>query len=145
MNREILFRGWSKKENEWLYGRYTEDTIHTQPPSVGDGCIEWWGYIVDEESVGQYTGLKDKNGKRIFEGDVVETPLQRAVVKYKSGCFYLIGIHKDKYEKIYNKVGSYLLDGTLKGVQGSKWDGITTVLKIIGNVYNYPELLEVIK
>lgn len=93
--REILFRG-KKKNKEWIYGYLSS----SRTISITTPCGNWDEIVVEQSTVGQYIGL-DKNGTKIFEGDIVqwETPVNtyiQSMVSYKAEqsafCIYIRNI-----------------------------------------------------
>ena len=81
----------------------------------------------------EYTGLKDINGKDIFEGDFLETALGVGVVKFIYGSFILVGVNKD----IYSHIRNYLIDATSLNRKGNKLR-----IKVIGNIHENKNLLK---
>jgi uncharacterized phage protein (TIGR01671 family) len=132
MNKEILFRGKRVDNDEWTFGDLIVSKnkyyIHPQGNSFQvDGVLSRLIVLheVKSETVGQYTGLTDKNGKKIFEGDIVK-------------CLSL------EYGYVNKEV--YYTEGKAKfGLSSCGTDyefGEYIDVEVIGNIYDNPELLE---
>lgn len=153
--REILFRGKRIDNGEWVYGQYayllnarTEDGEPIKHMIV-DGTP--FGQTVDPSTVGQYTGLTDKNGKKIFDGDIVvwTSKVTRLIGNY-TYCFD--GYHEgDVLKVVCNEAGFMLarLDDSIPDVPNgsSKIDNYAfwnfhRLLEVIGNIHDNPELME---
>lgn len=151
--REILFRGKRLDNGEWVEGFYIRTKRHhcIITGCINDGYVVYGHYandvlmdVVDPTTVGQFTGLLDKAGKRIFEGDVVE---------YNNGYDYI------KSEVVFEfgafGIGSCEVIGISSGCCDNFvnlwqlfWDQEVTdepelyYCKVIGNIYDNPELLK---
>jgi uncharacterized phage protein (TIGR01671 family) len=138
MSREIKFRAKRKDNGKWTYGDLIQllgeqgsgrkfivdnrfgacidengDFLNTEAPFVNE---------VDPETVGEYIGLKDKYGREIYEGDIVDDEQEPMKVEYQEGSFGLKFLINIKY-----------FDNCVN------WD----CSEVIGNIYENPELLEV--
>lgn len=126
--REILFRGKKESTGEWVYG----DLRHYRSGKVGIHNNELrYTMLVDPETVGQYTGLKDKNGKRIFEGDVVRIEDDIPMSPF---CDGMVG----KVE--YSECGYFVVPKDLMETAGLFNE--CSVIEVIGNIHDNPEMLE---
>ena len=130
--REILFRGKKKDNGEWAYGDLCQvlpgyeckfNLIFSQEECATSS-------IVLPETVGQYTGLTDKNGRKIFEGDCFKTycaglPVYKHIVGYYPEHFAFMA------RCIEMNTVHYLSDYR------------PSAIEVIGNIHDNPELLEV--
>ena len=132
--RTIKFRGYNKKRGIWLYGNYILNRgAHFIAPQEFANGKTWEDYEVEEESIGQFTGLTDKNGKEIYEGDIISSkkrPQSKHLIFYceKQGKF-MAGL--------YGKTNIY--DFGVCGVDFPAW---MAGKEVIGNIHDNPELLE---
>ena len=138
--REIIFRGKRADNGEWVYGSLiTERNMfdgNLMAMHIQDIEEPYDDNLIDDETVGQFTGLTDKNGTRIFEGDIVKGKSeyfgngslnQKAVVLYDRGQFLLsFGETLEECKQ--------LNDFEVVGV----WSGD---VEVIGNIHDNFELL----
>lgn len=137
--REILFRGKRADTGEWIYGDLRQDEdletayIGGWDYFTADYALqrEPFEYPVSPETVGQFTGMKDKNNRKLFEGDIIEYifPVTNKAVEKETGVV------------IYDGCGFHIAnDGCMLCVASGDGD---VVIEVIGNINDNPDLLEV--
>lgn len=118
MKREIKFRGKHLHRHEWIYGGIGKDWNNNVFILPNENWSK--GGIVEKDTIGQFTGLHDKNGTDIYEGDIVRNESCKGVVSYRNGAFVL---------DLGNSCGCvYLL--------------YLDSLLVVGNIYDNPDLLK---
>lgn len=123
--REILFRGKRKDNGEWVQG-YLYRSSEKLNPFIMLKSEKGASYEVNADTVGQYTNMLDKNGTKIFEGDIIDF-LYRSddddygIVQYDETEFGFV------YNSIFERLGRYYRPKDIE---------------VIGNIYDNPELLK---
>lgn len=148
--REILFRGKRIDNGEWLEGSFLNDrdgSFYICPAvsdiSYGDGGnrrrIGCW-YKVDPSTVGQYTGLKDKNGKRIFDGDI----LHIAKIADGLGGYYQTPLDYPVNVVVKWDLCAWMWETLCEDKRYISFPGAWChyECEVIGNITDNPELLE---
>ena len=141
--REILFRGKRLQGGNWVEGYFFKSDINKRERESKKATLIFTpdcdtfimvpechnSFMVVSDTVGQYTGLRDKNGKRIFEGDIAKVLQGKdkdiAYVGFENGAFML-----------YPKTGN-IYERTLWEYWYNDWD-----VEVVGNITDNPELLE---
>ena len=139
--REILFRAKRVDNGEWVEGYFIKDDttgqtfIHAQGNSVNEsqkigeeGCLRLVAFEINPQTLRQYTGLMDENGRKIWENDIL-------VEKYKSIIYHTSKVIWDMKECAWMCASTY---GSIYKMNTIDLTGYEK----IGNIFDNPELLE---
>lgn len=128
MKREILFRAKRKDNDQWIYGDIL--TFNGTGCEISDwDTIDYSRYDVNSETIGQFTGIKDKSGLKIFEGDIIKVDAYGiASVIFNTAMASFMILTKSKYN-----------DGTNIhiGFEETEEDEI----EVVGNIHDNPKLI----
>lgn len=143
--RELLFRGKSTDTGEWVEGDFCRPCNICFEQTDEDGEAEWHDCAVDPSTVGQFVGLTDRNGMRIFEGDVVRH-------------------HRELWGRDDSEIGEVCWDETLCRFYRTAYPApenayaancknepvllsadITAFYEVVGNIHDDPALVEGVK
>lgn len=148
--RRIVFRGKNRYRKEWLYGNLVQ---------YKDGSFGIDGVPVETDSVGQFTGVTDEHGNKVFDGDVLEADYKYDLLGYNGGvdpdndciCYgvvefdndalqWVLNIHKAEYpiSKQIEEDGCSLFP---LQIFGHEYGYDNCNLKIIGNIHDNPSLI----
>lgn len=127
--REILFRGKRIDNGEWVYGMLCnvlwDGELEVEPAIQVSDELEMFAHPVIPETVEQYTGLDDKNGVKIFEGDILKGAMRNLIVAYKGAGFI-----------------AYWNDHDYGYGTEQMWCNLVEGGEVIGNIHDNPELME---
>ena len=141
--RAIKFRGKTELTSEWVYGFYTMGSlVHVEHPEKDERIVP--RYLIDDgllhdvipETIGQYTGLTDKNEKEIYEGDILDVHIPcNSIGKEEHRTRVVVWNEKYARFEFQNKKGDCIADSV-----GAKYNLVYYM--VVGNIHDNPELLE---
>ena len=139
MKRQILFRGKRTDNGEWVYGYLIgNNVIVGEVVDFDDDYFntEFW-YKVDPETVGQFTGLTDKNGTKIFDGGIISVNgVVNFAVKYIEERLSFCLANTDELKLNLKCMSPWY------PVSASWWNEFGREIEAIGNAYDNPELIK---
>ena len=134
--REILFRGKRTIAGNWCEGFLVKTGDHFRI-STRDDLISFGVYT---ETVGQYTGLTDKNGKRIFEGDIVK--LTDEITGFETFAFVEFGNPNGQYNWGFQLVPMEKKPFAVEILLWVEMEETGAFIEVVGNIHDNPELLK---
>lgn len=148
--RDIIFRGKRLDNGEWVEGDYFRKYIYDKDDNVslhhligwqvadndGEMCNDYED--VDPATVGQYTGMKDKNEKKIFEGDIFKdySGIFRSVFRVPGG----LAFEDNPVSFGYDHRAPVYPYSSIAEMQNASW--LSRYCEIIGNIHDHPDLLK---
>lgn len=125
MNRTIKFRGKGLYSDKWIAGYYlvNRGDHFITPDEIVNPLVHWSDYQVAPDTIGQFTGLVDKHGTEIYEGDILESEVHKAhYVGFCDGGFDLIEPNEERLG--LGRLSIYAQH-----------------MQVIGNIHDNPELI----
>jgi uncharacterized phage protein (TIGR01671 family) len=148
MNRELKFRLWDKEDNSWHNPNILEvwnDSGQLEPfRYVKTGKLDPIYMPLENWTIQQYTGLKDKNDKEIYEGDIISTYVDDDVIpELKSHKYTLLVYFSNRTHQWCGKtknVDEYQCESF--PFYGNQYEILLNKTEIIGNIFENPDLLK---